>query len=305
MSAEWKLWQLALTKGFHLRHGQKLVIPLGKWLSMADLENKWFTDGTGLELYQKINGKWFSFTPILARHRLCSFHALPNPMLQGQPPTNIMRASVYKQGTIITVTGRGPITSNKVEEESNQLASNRHRWQLYHLQTEGSVAEVIQALRKGNAVAVSDGSFKDYAGAAAWTIEGDTAANRVVSTGLTLGKAEDQSAYQSELFGLWGILASLKQLVEDYRISHGHVTIACDGLSALKKAQSNYPTDPGEAHHDLISAIKNLRATLTLTISFIHVKGHQDQGIITALPRLAWMNIEMDALAKQTLSQAA
>jgi len=48
MSTEWKLWQLALTKGFHLRHGQKLAIPLGKWLSMADLENKWFTDGTGL-----------------------------------------------------------------------------------------------------------------------------------------------------------------------------------------------------------------------------------------------------------------
>jgi len=165
------------------------------------------------------------------------------------------------------------------------------------------VAQVIQALSHGTAVAVSDGSFKDYAGAAAWTIEGDTAANRVVGTSLTPGNAADQSAYRSELFGLWGILASLKQMVENNNIAQGHITIACDGLSALKKAQSNYPTDPGEAHHDLISAIKNLRAAIPLQVTFTHVKGHQDQGLITALPRLAWMNIEMDGLAKQKLSQ--
>jgi len=165
------------------------------------------------------------------------------------------------------------------------------------------VAQVIQALCNGKVVAVSDGSFKDYARAAAWTIKGDTTDNRVVGTGLTPGNAVDQSAYRSELFGLWGILASLKQFSEDNSIAHGHLMIACDGLSALKKAQSNYPTDPGEAHHDLISAIKNLRAALPLQISFTHIKGHQDQGLITALPRLAWMNIEMDALAKQKLSQ--
>jgi len=57
--AEWNLWQLALTKGLHLGHRQKLAIPLGKWLSMTDLNNKWFTDAAGLELYQRINHEWF------------------------------------------------------------------------------------------------------------------------------------------------------------------------------------------------------------------------------------------------------
>jgi len=61
---------------------------------------------------------------------------------------------------------------------------------------------------------------------------------------------------------------------------------------------------PGEAHHDLISTIKNLQTVLPLKTSFIHVKGHQDQSMIMALPQLAWMNIEMDSLAKQKLSQA-
>jgi len=39
-------------------------------------------------------------------------------------------------------------------------------------------------------------------------------------------------------------------------------------------------------------------------MSFIHVKGHQDQGLITALPWLAWMNIEMDLLTKYKLLSA-
>jgi len=105
-----------------------------------------------------------------------------------------MRASVYKQGKFVTVTRRGPIQNVMAEEETNPLALCWQRWHC-HVHTEGLVAQVIQALCNGKAVAVSDGSFKDYAGAAAWTIEGDTTANWVVGTGLTPGKAADQSAY--------------------------------------------------------------------------------------------------------------
>jgi len=40
---------------------------------------------------------------------------------------------------------------------------------------------------------------------------------------------------------------------------------------------------------------------IPLKLRFKHVKGHQDQGLIMALPQLAWMNIEMDSWAKNTL----
>jgi len=215
--AEWHLWQCALTKGLHLGNSQKLAIPLGKWFDATDKNNQWFTDAEGLELYQRTNDRWFSFTPVLARNRLRSFRLSPIPLTSEQTPTNLMQASVYRQGECITITGRGPIQTGPAEEITNPLTSC---WQRCKCQvtTEGSTAQVIQALCDGTAVAVSDGSFKDYAGAAAWTIEGDTAANRVVGTGLTLGNAADQSAYRSELFGLWGILASLKQMVENKTI---------------------------------------------------------------------------------------
>jgi len=34
---------------------------------------------------------------------------------------------------------------------------------------------------------------------------------------------------------------------------------------------------------------------------FAHVKGHQDGRVVTALPRIAWMNIAMDLQAKQAI----
>jgi len=139
---------------------------------------------------------------------------------------------------------------------------------------------------------------------AAWTIKGKTAENRLLGTGHTPGNLEDQSAYRSELFGLWGILASLKQLVDRHHLTQGQITIACDGLSALRKAQAKYPTEPEEVHYDLISAIRNLRDQLPIQLTFEHVKGHQDQGTITALPWVAWMNIEMDSCTKNKLLSA-
>jgi len=110
---------------------------------------------------------------------------------------------------------------------------------------------------------------------------------------------EDQSTYHSKLFGLWDFLVSLKQLSDRRHITQGQVTIACNGLLALKKAQAEYPTEPEEAHYDLISAIKNLRDQLPIKLNFEHVKGHQDQGMIMALPWLVWM---MESHAKTNYS---
>jgi len=62
----------------------------------------------------------------------------------------------------------------------------------------------------GKAVAVSDGLFQLGNRAATWTIEGATAQHCIKGAGQTPGSTNDQSAYQSELFGLWGILYSLK-----------------------------------------------------------------------------------------------
>jgi len=90
-------------------------------------------------------------------------------------------------------------------------------------------------------------------------IEDSTVANQIVGNSITPEELEDQSTYCSELFRLWGIFVSLKQLLDTNNFDHGHVIIACeDGQLALTKVQSNSPTKPEEVHYNLISAIKNL-----------------------------------------------
>jgi len=105
-----------------------------------------------------------------------------------------MWATVYKHGSMTTITGYGPIQRDATEVELNPMEPLWTWWQC-QLTVEGTMAQLIQAFYSGKAVAVSNGSFKDQAGVAAWMIKGDMVANQVVGNGLTLGKAEDQSAY--------------------------------------------------------------------------------------------------------------
>jgi len=121
-------------------------------------------------------------------------------------------------------------------------------------------------------------------GAVAWMIESQTAKDRLCGAGWTLWSNSNQSTYSSELFGLWGILASLQRIANKYSITYGQVVVACDGLLALHKASAMQLTEPWEAHYDLISAIWNLHQQLPVALIFQHVKGHQDKGQITVLP---------------------
>ncbi len=296
--AEWAQWQRALTRSLNLGRAQQLPVPLGKWLPNITQTDGWFTNPDGTQLYRQQQNEWVTFTPIPLRRRTRSFHSTSHPRATDLSQLELHRATTYQHGDIITVTGHGPIGTTPTVE-----LNEKKFWETWQCEETivGQVEILIQAIRTGKAVAVSDGSYKDQHGAAAWTIESETDLNRLSGAGLTPGYPEDQSAYRSELFGIWGILASLKHLSDTHQIKGGTVVVACNGLSALKKARNQYPTDPGEAHYDLISAIRQLRQLLPFKITFEHVKGHQDQGIPTALTRLAWMNINMDKAAKAKL----
>ncbi len=83
------------------------------------------------------------------------------------------------------------------------------------------------------------------------------------------------------------------------------ITIACDNLSALLNSlDPDTYTSIQDRDHDLIIAIQKLLLTPGITWLHRHVRGHQDdKKDISALDRWEKLNIEMDALAKRTLSQ--
>jgi len=96
----------------------------------------------------------------------------------------------------------------------------------------------------------------------------------------------------------------LRKLEKLYIRTTGKVQIACNGLSALRQAQSQKPIDPNMAHYDLIGAIQTLRNELPIQLTFEHMKGHQDSGTLMVLTRLTSMNMEMDSIAKWMIDRA-
>jgi len=64
-------------------------------------------------------------------------------------------------------------------------------------------------LSRGFGFVVSDGSFKDKAGAAAWIIEGSDSMHRILGTWYTPGVKEDHSSFHSKLAGIVGALHTI------------------------------------------------------------------------------------------------
>jgi len=214
-------------------------------------------------------------------------------------PRNQCRAKVIKSHTTITVTRTDAIDQATMVPNDAETKLDKE-WGITITQ-KGEMAMLREVMITGQAVTVSNGSFQDQCGSAAWTIEGTMSAHRIVGMGWMPGTTMDQSAYCSKLFGLWGMLRMIQNFITDQQIQTGQIMIACDGLSAIRQARSSRPVDLEAVHYDLIGAIHQLRTQILIKVRFVHVKGHQDTGSITALPRLAWMNIEMDGLAKDTI----
>jgi hypothetical protein len=91
---------------------------------------------------------------------------------------------------------------------------------LFDITDEGSA--IANAIRDGRCVSVSDGSFKDQYGTSVWAIEAESSVdrctgadipaaaacknNRCMGVNIVPGAPSDQSAYRSELVGLYAFL---------------------------------------------------------------------------------------------------
>jgi hypothetical protein len=151
---------------------------------------------------------------------------------------------------------------------------------------------------QGNIKAVSDGSFKEKFGTAAWTVY---ISEHCVITGhcVAPGDPEDQSAYRSELTGLYGIAYTIWHLRNVYNIT-GRIEVGCDGLSALRQVEKTHDfINPNVPQYDLILATRTVICQSQCQWEWRHVKGHQDDTkTINELDEWSQWNIRMDEAAK-------
>ncbi len=292
-SSDWKKWQQALHTCLGLDRWRRLSRPLGKWLPTSQ---GWFYEPSANRLWHIETGVWQYFVYIPLRSRTQFFdntgcHAAPTPL------TRLRRAVVINRGSRLLLAGYDSIVKPRPLLRGLDLL--RHSplaqdWKL-KLRTTGRLSELKEDIQQGYGYIVSDGSYSQESGAAAWIIEGRTASSRIIGTMITPGHPTDHSSFQSELAGIYGALCTLEAL-ELSPTTHS-CRIACDGKSALDCIKSTYPILPTEPHADLLHAIKS-KSTAGLNIQWCHVKGHQDGKTPTALTRDAWLNIEADLLAK-------
>jgi hypothetical protein len=116
---------------------------------------------------------------------------------------------------------------------------------------------------------------------------------------VTPGKQSAQSAFQSELSGLYGVVTGTEVVCKVFQVQTGQITVACDGESALDYVfdWNNRVLRASTPHLDLIVAIRRMIKASPLKWKFRHVKGHQDD-YAGPLDRWAALNVEMDSLAK-------
>jgi hypothetical protein len=139
----------------------------------------------------------------------------------------------------------------------------------------------------------SDGSFKDIIGTSAFTIL-NPGNSSILGLNITPGHPDDQSAYRSELAGLFAIVQIVNLLCSWANIVHG----GCDGLSALNKAFNSWPLEPADPHFDMLSSLHSMLAESPLQWKTRHIEGHQDDNPQASLDFWAVQNIKMDNLAK-------
>jgi hypothetical protein len=206
-------------------------------------------------------------------------------------PTSTIPVTARLRQDRAVVTGIGELRSQPV------TVSPKLNWILDSLRMPPNIAE---AWGNQHIRAVSDGSFKNQHGTAAWKV---IISDSCVIHGETIspGEPTDQSAYRSELVGIYGIVATIWMLENEHKLI-GAITVGCDGLSALNQASKQYDfINPNEPQFDVIMAIRRLIADSSWTWTWRHVKGHQDaSNKFKDLDEWSQWNIQMDARAKET-----
>ena len=179
-----------------------------------------------------------------------------------------------------------------------------HPWSGLQIQAPSDLSYLLQGIRAGTAIAVTDGSFKDSLGTAAFTLQPadldtDSDAQAYVMVNQTPGAPQDMDAYRAELGGIFGIVDLANQLCQENLITTGYITVGCDCASALTNITRSGHLTLQRPHHDMLSGIRYLLSISPVTWTFHHVRGHQDDhASYSQLDRWARLNVDMDALAK-------
>ena len=290
----WAMWDAAIQQLVHPadRHSTyRLKQDLGAWTRTPPGWTS-FLDPVSGRMYRRDAQNLYSFaTPLPQRYGTRNTRYLQQ---DGRIllPTSAVPTTAQIRGRLWSHTG---ITShhNLQHPDDNQWASTVLR-RPSHMQ------HLIHGIRTGTAIMVTDGSFKDGLGTAAFALRGHLMdLDGVDAVNMTPGWHGEIDPYRAELGGIYGCISFANLLARQYSLSSGSITLACDCSSALIRLQQLRSPKPSTAQYDLLMACRLELAASPLTWKFRHVRGHQDSHQdYRLLDRYSQLNVDMDKLAK-------
>ena len=310
----WRLWQQALEATFlapSRTNERKLRHPLGHWDADV-LDNwKWKYSAAEERVYHLEGLGWrvFSKTPSRVQ-RLRSIRFLRQELVSPTVPADAVMASVSRTPLCVRVTGLNlspALASTALTENQPTILGAldqrplQDKWSVQSSDIVDNGSFIAAAIIRGDARAVSDGSFKNEMGTSASILFHSRSKDprRILSVNYVPGNREEQSAYRSELAGISGSLSIISAVCSVHDIQTGAITIGLDGEQALISASEDWPLNPESPDHDLLTDIRAKVRRQPITVHWKWIKGHQDDfGSEDPLDEWAKANIFVDSLAK-------
>jgi hypothetical protein len=293
----WKVWKRALSRLCDAN--QTLHRPLGDWVRRS----KWSYDPISERLFSKQGESAVEYQALRTRRSRNSWATFAYPVETTAIPASALPATVLPgRHPVLTGFSRIRVPTQGKPSSLSQFLSTIHQdaqWVVENVEVCGDW-QTWALSNQHMLYGVSDGSFKEKFGTAAYVI-GVVDKPQIYMRGrvVTPGNPEEQNAFRSELAGIYAITVMHWAVCEYFTLEQGQIELACDGKSALHQAQwsedfinTQYP------HYDMILAIRSIRQRTNWNWSWRHVKGHQDDtGAV--LDFWAQANVQMDSMAKQ------
>jgi Reverse transcriptase (RNA-dependent DNA polymerase) len=304
-TAFWDKWQQALRS--MCGRSRLLRRPLGQWTPEGTSTAVWWYCPRTESLFKQTTSETVTFTIRSARTtRNSALRFRIIPITPSEIPLTARPCSVTLQGQDVLMQGFSDYLPAQSPEAVPQnftdyVASLKSKsWIFSSIQIRGSLTVLAEAIRNGTTCScVTDGSYKDTHGTAAWKIlDLATPEHSIEGQCVTPGTSAQQNPYRSELSGLLASVSATNALVSFFSISSGSMTLACDNLGAIRVTSYNADhTAPTGAQFDLVMATQYAKSP-NIQWKHQHVRGHQDELSDHVLSAIELINVEMDMKAK-------
>jgi len=171
-------------------------------------------------------------------------------------------------------------------------------WAVQHASDNDDGLHLSQAIRSGQAVAVSDASLHGTSGTSSTVVKGSSQEHRLLCHAQVPGPVKEGDSLRCKLAGSYSAVLCVNAICLQHNVTQGSIMVACDNINSLRPFKPEYLPNPRDANLDLMQAVWASVQQSPIDWNPVHLHGHQDRKVKESHRRLSALNCEIDARAK-------